>query len=205
MPDNIIHGMFQGHVFRFKIMAIPFLTALLNACTDGPLEVPGSLPNPKLVELINVSLDEQIKRMDPGWSRGFLPQAAGNARLWLQEINEVVARCRYGPRNNSKSNLLEYDISLGSGEVIKDLYTGQRCAYQIGPPLVMRVRFKGGRVVEALTDGRERNAPVTSAKGEIDLLAESVVRADWSRRQSLYFLPDKTASDISKEWQTGKP
>lgn len=205
MLDNIIHRMASWRVFGTKIMAISFLTGLLNACTDGPLEMPGSLPNPKLVELINLSLDEQIKRMDPSWSRGFLPQAAGNARLWLQEINEVVARCRYGPRNNSKANLLEYDISLGSGEAINNLYTGQRCTYQISPPLVMRVRFASGRVVEALTDGRERNAPVASAKGEIDLLAKSVVRADWSRRQSLYFLPDKTASEISKEWQTGKP
>ena len=192
-------------MIRFKIMAIPFLTALLNACTDGPLEMPGNLPNPRLVELINISLDEQVKRMDPGWSRGFLPQAAGNARMWLQEVNDVVARCRYGPRNHSKFNLLEYDILLNSGEVIKDLYTGQRCTYQISPPLVMRVRFERGRVVEALTDGRERNAPVASAKGEIDLLAKGVLRADWSRRQSLYFLPDKTAAEISKEWQPGKP
>ena len=205
VPKNIIRGMFQRYVLGFKIMAFSFLTALLNACTDGPVEVPGNLPNPKLVEMINASLDEQIKRMEPAWSPGFLAQAAGNARLWLQEINEVVARCRHGPRNNSKFNLLEYDILLRSGEVIKDVYTGQRCVYEISLPLVMRVRFVGGRVAEALTDGRERNSPVASAKGEIDQLSKGVVRADWQRRHALYFLPGKTASEISKEWQAGKP
>lgn len=203
--NNIIGGMFQRYALGLKIMAFPFLAALLNACTDGPVEVPGSLPNPKLAELINASLDEQIKRMDPGWSRGFLPQAAGSARLWLQEINEVVARCRHGPRNNSKFNLLEYDISLRTGEVIKDVYTGQRCTYEIGLPLVMRVRFAGGRAIEALTDGRERNSPVASSKGEIDQLSKGVIRADWSRRNALYFVPGKTASEISKEWLPGKP
>ncbi len=205
IPTNIISGMFQRYILGSKIVAISFLTALLNACTDGPVEVPGSLPNPKLAEMINVSLDEQIKRMDPGWSPGFLPQAASNARLWLQEINEVVARCRHGPRNNSKFNLLEYDITLRTGEVIKDVYTGQRCVYEVGSPLVMRVRFAGGRVVEALTDGRELKSPVARAKGEIDQLSKGVVRADWQRRNARYFSPGKTASEISKEWSGDKP
>ena len=204
-PNNIMRSMFQRDVLGFKIMAFALLTALLNACTDGAVELPGSLPNAKLAQMINASLDEQIKRMDPGWSRGLLPQAAANARLWLQDINEVVARCRHGPRNNSKFNLLEYDISLRTGEVIKDVYTGQRCTYEIGLPLVMRVRFLGGRVAEALTDGRERHSPVASSKGDIDQLSKAVIRADWSRRNALYFVPGKTASEISKEWQTGKP
>lgn len=188
-----------------KIMTFSFLTALLNACTDGPVEVPGSLPNPKLAEMINVSLDEQIKRMDPGWSPGFLPQAASNARLWLDEIKEVVARCRYGPRNDSKFNLLEYDITLRTGEVIKDVYTGQRCFYEVSAPLVMRVRFTDGRVTQALTDGRERKSPVSTAKGEIDQLALGVFRADLQRRSDRYFSPGKTASEISKEWTVEKP
>ena len=205
MPDNIILGMFPGYVFRFKIMAIPFLTALLNACIDGPVEVPGSLPNPKLAEMINTSLDAQIKRMEPGWSPAFLPQAAANARLWLREINDVVARCRYGPRNNSKFNLLEYDITLVGGEMIKDVYTGQRCFYELSSPLVMRVRFAEGRVVETLSDGRERKLPTDSAKGDVALLAKSVLLVDRQRRNARYFSPGKTASDISKEWNDGKP
>lgn len=196
--------MFQRYLLGFKIMAFSLLTALLNACTDGPVEVPGSLPNPKLAELINISLDEQIKRMDPSWSPGFLPQAASNARQWLKEINEVGARCRHGPRNNTKFNLLEYDITLLTGEVIKDVYTGQRCVYEVGAPLVMRVRFVGGRATDALTDGRERNSPVATAKVDVDLLAKSVVRADWQRRNALYFSPGKSALEIAKEWNSDK-
>ena len=195
----------QFFVSGLEIMAFAFLAALLNACTDGPVEVPGSLANPKLAELINASLDAQIKRMDPNWSRGYLPQAASNARLWLEEVDEVVARCRYGPRNSSKFNLLEYDVTLRSGEVVKDIYTGQRCFYEVGAPLVMRARFAGGRVVEVLTDGRERNAPVASAKGDIDLLAKGVLGVDRERRSARYVSPGKTASEISKEWESKKP
>ena len=205
MPNNIILCMFTGCVFRFKTMAILFLTALLNACTDGPVEVPGNLANTKLAEMFNASLDEQIKRMNPGWSPAFLPQAASNARLWLGEINDVVARCRYGPRNNSKFNLLEYDITLTNGEVIKDVYTGQRCFYELGAPLVMRVRFAKGKVVETLSDGRELKLPVDSAKGDVALLAKSVLRVDRQRRNARYFSPGKTASEISKEWNDSKP
>lgn len=203
--NNIIGRMFQRCLLGFKIMAIAFLTALLNACTDGPVEQPGSLPNPKLAEMINTSLDEEIRRMNPGWSPAFLPQAAENARLWLQDINEVVARCRYGPRNSSKFNLIEYDISTTTGEVIKDVYTGQRCIYGVSLPLVMRVRFAGGRVGETLTDGRELKLPVDSAKGETTLLAKSILRADRQRRNARYFAPGKTASEIAKEWNMDKP
>ena len=205
VPNNIIDSMFQRFILGLKIMAFSFLAALLNACTDGPVEVPGNLANPKLAEMINISLDEEIRRMNPSWSPAFLPQAVGNARLWLQEINEVVARCRHGPRNNSKFNLLEYDISLRSGEVIKDVYTGRRCTYEISPPLVMRVRFVGGRVAETVTDGRELKLPVDSAKGETTLLAKSILRADRQRRNARYFAPGKTASEIAKEWSTDKP
>ena len=205
VPNNIIDSMFQRFVLGLKIMAFSFLTALLNACTDGPVEVPGNLANPKLAEMINISLDEEIRRMNPSGSPAFLPQAADNARLWLREIGEVVARCRHGPRNNSKFNLLEYDITLLTGEIIKDVYTGQRCVYEVGSPLVMRVRFVGGRVTDALTDGRERDSPVASAKGDVDQLSKGVLRADWDRHNARYFSPGKTASEISKEWQPGKP
>jgi hypothetical protein len=191
-------------MLNFKMMVLSSLTALLSACTDGPVEMPGNLSNPKLAELINASLQENIKRMDPRSSPGFIPQAAANAQQWLKDINEVVARCKYGPRNRSKFNLLEYDITLGSGEIIKDVYTGMRCSYEMGAPLVMRVRFQSGQVAEVLTDGRERKSPVDSAKGEIDLFSKQVIRADWERQGLRYFKPGKTADEISKEWNSSK-
>jgi hypothetical protein len=196
--------MFQQIRLNLKMMALSSLAALLSACTDGPVEMPGNLSNPKLVELINASLQDDLKRMDPRSSPGFIPQAAINAQLWLKDVSEVVARCRYGPRNRSKFNLLEYDITLGSGEIIKNVYTGMRCTYEVGSPLVMRVRFENGQVAEVLTDGRERKSPVDAVKGEINLLSKQVIRADWDRHRLRYFYPAKTTDEISKEWNNSK-
>jgi hypothetical protein len=196
--------MLQYYPLKFKMIFFSSLTALLSACTDGPIEMPGNLSNPKLAELINASLQLDIKRMEPSSSPGFIPQAATNAQIWLKDIQEVVARCRYGPRNRSKFNLLEYDITLGNGSIIKNVYSGMRCSYEVGAPLVMRVRFEAGRVVEVLTDGRELKSPVDSAKGEISLFSKQVIRADWDRHRLRYFKPDKTIEEISEEWNNGK-
>ncbi len=181
---------------------MPALLGLLASCFYGEREVPGALPNPKLAELLNAALQEQIRMMNPTWSPGLLPQAPDNARLWLSEIDEVVARCRYGPRNSSKSNQLEYDITLRNGEVIESVYSGRRCLYGFAQPLVMRVRFDQGRVVQALTDGRELKQSIYTAKSEIDLLAEKVIRVDWSQRKERYFPRDKTPEEVRQEWQT---
>lgn len=69
----------------------------------------------------------------------------------------------------------------------------------------MRVRFGGGRVVEVLTDGRERKSPVNSAKGEAEFLAEHVVRADWKRHRGRYFSPDKSPAEVAAEWDGKRP
>lgn len=192
-------------MLTFKMMVLSSLTAFISACTDGPVEMPGNLSNPKLVELINVSLQEQVRLMNPVWAPGLIPQAAANAQLWLTEINEVVAHCRYGLRNSSKFNLLVYDITLNRGEVIKDVYSGQRCIYDIARPLVMRVRFKAGVVNEVLTDGRELATPVDAARSEINQFSESVVRVDWRRNAFRYFPASKSDAEISDEWRTKKP
>src|SRR4051794_19653289 len=111
---------------KVHIMILASLAAYLSACTGRVPEQPGEVPNAKLAEMINTGIEEEIRRMNPVWSPGLLPQAPEHARQWLQEIAEVVARCRYGPANRSKSNLLEYDITLGSGERVQDIYSGQR-------------------------------------------------------------------------------
>jgi hypothetical protein len=185
-----------------RILLMPVLLSLLASCFYGEREVPGASPNPKLAELLNAALQEQIRMMNPIWAPGLLPQAPDNARLWLSEIDEVVARCRYGPRNNSKHNLLEYDIALRSGAMIEDVFSGQRCLYGFAQPLVMRVRFDQGRVVQALTDGRELKQSIDATKGEINLFAEKVIRTDWHQRRERYFPRSKTSEEIHQEWQT---
>ena len=186
---------------------LTLLSALLGACQGGggDREQPGDTPNPVLADLLQKAIDAEIGRMNPVWAPGLLPQAPQQARAWLGEIDEVVARCRYGPGNRTKSNLLEYDVRLRSGEQIQDVYSGLRCLYGTARPLVMRVRFEAGQVREVLTDGREREASTTAASNELRQFAHSVVRLDWDRRESLYFPPAKTPQDIAREWTPPPP
>lgn len=179
---------------------LPSLIALLAACTGGTPEVPGDLPNPKLAEMIDTAIAEEIARMNPVWSPGLLPQAPEQARRWIQDIEEVVARCSHGPGVRSERNRLEYDLTLRDGQVITGVHSGQRCLYDVARPLVMRVKFAQGRADTVLTDGREREHPVDAARSETGLLARRLVRLDWDRRPHLYFPPDKSASDIAREW-----
>jgi hypothetical protein len=192
--------MFQQIKLNFKTMILSSLAGLLGACADGPAEMPGNLSNPKLAELINVSLQDHILRMDPKSSPGFIPQAAANAQLWLKEINEVVARCRYGPKNNSRFNLFEYDIKLTSGELIQSVFSSRRCSYSTEVPLIMRVKFKSGRAIDVFTDGRELKQPVDMVRSDIQGFIDTVVKADLRRNPARYLQPDKTAEQIAKEW-----
>ncbi|WP_077000759.1 hypothetical protein [Variovorax sp. KK3] len=190
---------------KAHIMILAMLAAYLSACTGRTPEQPGDTPNPKLVELVDAALAREIAGMNPALLPGLLPQSGDEARRWLKEIAQVVARCRYGPRNDSKSNLLEYDIVLGSGEQITGVYSGQRCYYPVAKPLVMRVQFQDGRVREVTTDGREREQPVEASTGEIQQFAERVLRVDWKRNPARYFRAGKSSSDIAREWETRKP
>lgn len=192
--------MSQQIKLNFKMMVLSSLAGLLSGCTDGPVEMPGNLSNPKLVELINSGIEEDIDGMNSKSPRGFIPQARANARLWLKDINEVVARCRYGPDNHSRFNLFEYDIKLTNGEVLQSVFSSRRCRYNADIPLVMRVKFKLGQAVEVFTDGRELKQPVEKARPDIQALIDTVVKADLRRNPARYFQPDKTAEQIAKEW-----
>jgi hypothetical protein len=200
-------AMLRSPVLSFKvhIMILASLAAYLSACTGRVPEQPGDQPSPRLAELINGAIAREIAGMDPALLPGLLPQAGEQARRWLQEISQVVARCRYGPGNNSKSNLLEYDIVLASGEQITGVYSGQRCYYPVARPLVMRVQFQGGQVREVTTDGRERERPVDASLGEIQQFAERVLRADWKRSPTRYFRAAKSSDEAAREWDVRKP
>lgn len=187
--------------------AILFLWLLTASCntsfTCGSYETPSNVPNPKLASLINDALDAELGRMNPTWSPGLIPEAQAHAREWLREIDHVVTHCKCNPRNDSKMNRLVYDITLRSGKEIKDVYTGSRC-YQYAElrgPLVMKIAFKEGKVSEVFTDGSERKESVDFFKGDVSLVAEKVIRADWQRRKELYFPPEKTAEQKAEEWK----
>lgn len=177
------------------------LTAVLAACTGGTPETPGDQSNPMLAGLLQKALDAEVGRMNPVWAPGLLGSAPASAREWLANIDEVVARCRYGPRNRSKHNVLEYDLTLRGGEKVLDVYSGQRCLYGLVRPLVMRVRLENGQVQDVLTDGRERQSPVDAVSPEVQQFARSLIQADWKRRPAHYFPPEKSKADIAREWR----
>lgn len=190
-------------LFRSQSLAVALLstlTAFLTACTGGTPETPGDQSSPVLATLLQKALEAEIARMNPVWAPGLLPSAPKTAREWLMTVDEVVARCRYGPGNRTKGNRLEYDLRLHSGEQVLGIQSGQRCLYGFAPPLVMRVRLEDGQVRDAQTDGRERQSPVDAISPEVQQFARSLIRADWKRRPGLYFPPEKSAEDIAREW-----
>ncbi|RKG71896.1 hypothetical protein D7V88_39005 [Corallococcus terminator] len=183
---------------------------LLCAC-DGDIEVPGTLPNPKLAQMMNRELDRELLRfgtenataLQMKGPQPYIAEAGENGRRWLQEISSVVSRCRHGMRNESKSNLMEYDITLKSGVQLKGVYTGTNCAYWSKlRPLVLRANFEDGRVTEVFTDGRERQSPVDFYKTDTMNFAKYVLRADQSRNPANYRPAPASKADIAKQWDT---
>jgi hypothetical protein len=188
-----------------RIIIVPSLLAFLASCFHSKPEEPGQLANPKLAHFLNEALQKELQSMSPKTYPGLIPDASKNSQLWLTEIQEVVARCRYGPRSSSKFNLLEYDITLRNGQSINSVYTGQRCVYSIELPLVMRIQFENGQITQAFSDGRELKRSVDTIKGDVLLFAEKIIRADLTRNRSRYFPVGKTEAQIRDEWRLDKP
>lgn len=187
--------------FALRVLLAAGLCAALGACGFGAgPEVPGDQPNPMLAAMASEHLDGALRRLDPRWVAQLQPGAQAQAQQWLGEIAEVVARCRYGPGDRSRGNLMEYDITLASGEVLRDVQGFRRCSYDLRPPLVMRVRFRDGRVDAVLTDGRERRFPPDDARNDLNTLVDAILRADQTRRPALYFPPGMTQADLDRLW-----
>jgi len=177
--------------------------ALLCACTDAPRELPGNLQSPGLARMLNDALAAEFRRMEvPDEAMRFKPDAAVQTRRWLGGLKEVVARCRHGPDNDTKANLLEYDIRLQDGTSIENVYSGRNCAYWSElRPLVMRVRWENGRVAEVLTDGRESRSPPSFFQNDATSLVIAVLRTDRARHAAAYFEIAPTTADNARAWQ----
>lgn len=185
-----------------KFMAFTSWITWLSACFDGPREQPGDQPNPRLATMLQARFELELAGMRAPQLPALIAQAPHNAWLWLAEIDQVVAHCSHGPGNRTTSNKLTYDITLRSGERIDDVYSGQRCRYDIAAkPLVMRVRFQTGRVAEVFTDGRERAAPPDATGHEVAQFAQAVLRVDRLRRPARYHPPTPTGPEIAREWE----
>jgi hypothetical protein len=186
----------------FQLLLLIGLGTLSGCLTSQP-EKPGSISNPKLASLTQQALSKEIASMNPTWAPGLRSNAGLVATSWLAQISEVVGKCRYGPDDTSKFNKIEYEIKLISGEVLAPVSGDMLCQYQkgFGKPLVIKLIFRNGAVVDAFTDGRELNEPVSYAQPWIKNCAEKIIRADWRRRPELYFNENKTKEQIRKEWE----
>lgn len=172
-----------------------------NSMVCGTAEEPGNLSNPKLVELVNAAIDQDITSSSYPAAPGMLPGSGAQSRQWLKEIAVASLHCNCNPENEGKENKRLIDITLANGTVLKDIYTGDRCFYPLGKPLIMKVVFKEGKVVDVFTDGSEKKESVDYFQGDIYMFAQHVIREDWKRRQSLYFPREKTAAEKAKEWE----
>jgi hypothetical protein len=180
-------------------------SGVLLGCFDSSPEAPGNISNPKLVELINREINAEIRQIDPDKNAGWTKDAKKATELWMSNITEVVARCRYGKNNENKFNQIELDIYTRSGNSLKSVYTGQRCFYKMSVPLVMRVKFANGRAIVALTDGRELTRSVDLIRYEVSQFAEHTVKADRSRNRDIYLSSEKSRAEIEEEWKAKQP
>ncbi|CAM3783379.1 hypothetical protein [Corallococcus soli] len=168
----------------------------------NPPELPGDIPSPTLADLLNASVDEELRQMNPMWSPGLIPEAAANARTFLGELREVVVRCEKGSWSyGDKYNAVKYDLLFVDGRKLEGAASGSRCGSN---PLILRATFQDGRVVQVTTDGRERAWPVERAQGRVAEFGERVLRVDWSLHRARYFPPrppEPTQEDIAKQWK----
>ncbi len=127
-----------------------------NSMICGTAEEPGTTANPKLAGLINTALDQQIAASGYPAAPGMLPEAGKHSRQWLEEIATATLHCNCNPDNEGKENRRLIDITLINGTVLKNIYTGDRCYYPLGKPLIMKVVFRKGKVAAVFTDGSEK-------------------------------------------------
>jgi hypothetical protein len=175
----------------------------VSACSSSAPEKPGTLSNPRLASLYQKAFEAEIALINPTWAPGMIPGAPAAARKWLSSIAQVSSQCTRGPDDFSKANRLEYTVTLKSGEIISHIPSAILCQYQkgFGKPLVATLLFKEGVVVDALTDGRELEAPISHAQRWINDTAERILGADHDRNRDAYFPPPKTTDQIKQEWK----
>jgi len=178
--------------------------AVLAACGGQAREQPGTIPNPLLAQMMEDALALELTRIEQQVSnKKMRPDAASQTRSWLQEVAEIVARCRHAPSDQSKFNLMEYDITLRTGERIENIYSGHNCAYWSEyRPLLMRVRLEQGRFADVLTDGRERKHPPAFFKNDAVNLVAALLKTGRARAPALYFFSQPSAADIAQQWKT---
>lgn len=187
-------------------VSVLIVAGVLAFSLGGPLfsrpEKPGTLSNPRMAQMLNEALDEEVRQIgDSIMYPGYIREADDNARLFLRSVKEVVSRCSGGRSDNSKFNKRVLDVTLADGTVLKGQYTGESCYYMIEEPNIYRVFFENGRVSDVQSDGREKNKPVDGFKTEAGSFAGNLLNVDVRRNRHRYFPEQKTADDFRREWE----
>lgn len=193
------------HLLPALLLLVSFAAlgaTLLSLREDAHREAPGNRLSPGLARMINDALTAELKRVPELHAAAELGVTASLvAREWLAEVKEVVARCRRGPDDETKWNLMEYDVSLYGGGSVEGLYSGLICEYGSKlPPLVMRVRWSDGQVVDVLTDGRERGASPSTFEKDAAGIAAAVIRAGQDRKVDPPIPPMLSATENTRAW-----
>jgi hypothetical protein len=186
----------------FSSLIALIATSSLTGCIASEPEKPGDVSNPKLAEMFQKAFEKEIAGMNPTWKPGLRPGSDLLAKGWLSQIREISSQCKFGPDNLTKFNRLEYLVRLKNGETITNVYSGLLCQYQpgFGKPLISIVTLENGRVINAKTDGRERDQPVSYANEWVNNLAEIILGIDQTRRSTLYFGTANSKEQNRKEW-----
>lgn len=155
----------------------------------APPDMPGNMPNQKLVKICNDRLGVVIGRMTTANSPGLSDRASTSAAAFMTRVQTLTQHCNY-KHNFVAHNKVVFDLKLTDGSVIKDLYDGGfRCPSMDVPGglPIMRIRFDGGRVVEITTDGSERSALPTTALPTIDGLIRNIISYDMGQHPEAYY------------------
>lgn len=186
------------------LMSVPLVAAVLYfVLVYFRPPMPGDQPSPKLVEMFNREIDEQLARIGGPPFLGSLeppyrPDAADSARRWLSEVREVVTHCGHGGRGGAH-NPQAYDLTLQSGAVLSDV-TASLGGCIPGFDTPMRVTFEAGRVVQVTTDGSERESTPEVARTRVKAYVEALVRHDARLHPERYYLGPAKPSDPAQAW-----
>jgi hypothetical protein len=164
----------------------------------APPDMPGDIPNRKLVKICNDRLGVVIGRMTTAISPGLSDRASTSAAAFMTRVQTLTQHCNYKHSFVAHNNVV-LDLKLTDGSVIKDLYNGGlRCPSTDVPGglPIMRIRFDGGRVVEITTDKSERSTLPTTVVPTIDGLIKNVISYDMEQHPEAYYKAPPAHPDL---------
>lgn len=154
----------------------------------------------KQLDDFNKNFEKNFEKNSP---KIYIRDAAKNTDNFLKTIKQVESYASYGTESNDKFNLIEHRITFKNGNVVNELYTGNRVlqAYGMGNQFLTKWIFEDGRVIKSYSNGVELTLGPDGIKNDILKIVENITRFDWQENKIKYFFADKTQIDIDSEWK----